>query len=94
MNSRHFKRNIIVKKFTQAYKCQQKGNENVIVGENYNGAYAFDLIQDEVESIEWMDNGEPLKFVQGDGMLAVKFTGYEYGTSYVVRVAKAEIKNK
>ena len=75
------------------YNLGSKGNENVIVGKNYTGAYAFDLMYDEVESIEWMDNGKPLNFIQGDGMLAVKFTGYEYGTSYVVRVAKAKIKN-
>lgn len=76
-----------------AYNIGTKGSENVIVsGKTYTGAYAFDLMKDEVESIEWMDNHQPLKFVQGDGMLSVKFTGYEYGNSYVVRVAKAKIK--
>ena len=76
-----------------AFDLGRKGSEDVVVQNgNYTGAYAFDLIEDEIESIEWMDNGEKLKFVQSDGMLAVKFTGVDYGVSYVVRVAKAKIK--
>ena len=74
------------------YDLGKKGSENVVVGGNYTGAYAFDLVEDEIESIEWMDNGENLKFLQGDGMLSIKFTGQEYGNSCVVRVAKAKIK--
>lgn len=53
---------------------------------------AFGNVKDEIICIEWMDNGEKLKFIQGEGMLCVNFTGYQYGTSYVVRVAKAKIK--
>ena len=43
-------------------------------------------------SVEWMDNGESLDFVQKNDMLCVNFTGYEYGKSLIVRVAKAEIE--
>ena len=68
------------------------GDENVVVGGKYKGSYAFGNVKDEVESIEWMDNGEKLKFIQGEGMLCVNFTGCNYGTSFVVRVAKAKIK--
>ena len=76
-----------------AFDLGRKGSEDVVAQNGqYTGAYAFDLVEDEIESIEWMDNGEQLKFIQGNGMLTVKFTGTDYGVSYVVRVAKAKIK--
>lgn len=68
------------------------GSENVVVGGRYTGSYAFGNVADEVEWVEWMDNGERLKFVQGENMLCVNFTGTPYGKSYPVRVAKAKIK--
>ena len=43
-------------------------------------------------NIEWMDNGESLDFVQNDNMLSVNATGFPYGMSTCVRVAKANLK--
>lgn len=74
------------------YDLAIKGDDNVTVGGKYRGAYAFGGVQDEIESVKWMDNDEELSFVQGDNMLAVDFTGQPYGKSYPVRVAKAVIK--
>lgn len=68
------------------------GSNNVVVGGKYTGAYSFGGVTDEIKDIEWMDNGEKLKFIQGSNMLSVDFTGTPYGTSFPVRVAKAEIK--
>ena len=74
------------------YDLAIRGDDNVTVGGKYRGAYAFGGVQDEIESVKWMDNDEELSFVQGDNMLAVDFTGQPYGKSYPVRVAKAVIK--
>ena len=70
----------------------KQGNANVTVGGKYTGNLAFNKVSDEVESIEWMDNGEKLSFVQGEGALTVNATGFPYGISTCVRVAKAKIK--
>lgn len=67
------------------------GSENVVVGGNYCGSYAFGNVVDKVASVEWMDNGEELEFVQKDDILAVCATGFPYGMSTCVRVAKAKI---
>ena len=67
------------------------GSENVVVGGNYCGSYAFGNVPDKVRSVEWMDNGEQLDFVQDDGILAVHATGFPYGLSTCVRVAKANL---
>ncbi len=74
-----------------AYDLGTAGDENVIVDGKPVGNYAFEGVTDKISSIAWMDNGEQLSFTQGKDMLGVNMTKYPYGTSYVVRVAKAEI---
>ena len=69
-----------------------EGSANVTVGGKYFGSYSFGNVTDKVSSVEWMDNGENLKFIQGEDMLCVNFTGYPYGKSLGVRVAKATIE--
>jgi len=71
------------------YDLGRNGSENVVTGGNYCGSYAFGNVTDRVKSIEWMDNKEELRFVQDDNILAVNATGYPYGMSTCVRVAKA-----
>ena len=73
------------------YDLGRKGNENVTVGSSYSGSYAFGNVADTISSIQWMDSGEALDFVQKDSMLSVNFTGQEYGSSFCVRVAKATL---
>lgn len=68
------------------------GSENVVVGGNYCGAYAFGNVTDEIDSVAWMDNDEQLDFTQNGGLLAVNATGFPYGMSTCVRVAKAALK--
>jgi len=68
------------------------GSVDVMVGGKYKGAYGFSGVTDKIKSLKWMDNDEELKFIQGEGMLCFDATGYEYGKSLVVRVAKAEIE--
>jgi alpha-L-fucosidase len=56
------------------------------------GDITFRGFSDQLESVEWMDNGEQLDFsVEGD-LLTVNATGYPYGLSTCVRVAKAKLK--
>ena len=70
----------------------KQGNKNVTVGGRYAGDIAFAGVGDEIESIEWMDNGEALEFSKEGDALTAFFTGYPYGMSTCVRVAKATIK--
>lgn len=69
------------------------GDKNVVVAAGkYSGPYCFGNMDCEIESIEWMDNEQTLTFTQGNNMLAVDATGFEYGIQTCVRVAKAKIK--
>lgn len=75
-----------------SYDLGRLGDANVTVGGKYSGAYAFGNVTDKIAKIEWMDNGESLDFIQGSDMLGVNLTGFEYGKSLCVRVAKAYIE--
>ncbi len=70
----------------------KKGNPNVTLNGRYCGNIVFNNVFDTVERIEWMDNGENLDFVQHNGALTFDATGFPYGMSTCVRVAKAKIK--
>lgn len=69
----------------------RSGSENVVTASGFCGSYAFGNVQDQVKQVKWLDNGEELEFVQQKGMLAVNATGFPYGVSGCVRVAKAEL---
>lgn len=56
------------------------------------GNYSFSSVEDELESIEWMDNAEKLDFTHHNGSLNINATGFPYGVSTCVRVARAKIK--
>ena len=68
------------------------GDVNVSLGFEEAGAKALEKFDREVSSIKWMDNGEELVFTQKDDKLLVNFTGFAYGQSYCVRVAKVTFK--
>ena len=68
------------------------GNENVTVNEGEENDFTFRGVTECVESVEWLDNGEALTFAQGNGTFSLGATGYPYGTSTCVRVARAKIK--
>ncbi len=78
--------------YFMVFDLDVEGSENVVANSSKkSGAYAFGNVADKITSLEWMDNGEKLEFSQSGKMLTANFTGYHYGTSYIVRVAKAEI---
>ncbi len=68
------------------------GNKNVTVGGRYAGEITFGGIGEEITAIEWMDNGEALDFSREGDAFTANFTGYPYGMSTCVRVAKATVK--
>ena len=74
------------------YDLGKEINANVTVPGGNTGAYAFTGVTDKVKEIFWMDNGERLAFGQAANMLTVNATGFPYGTSTCVRVAKASLK--
>ncbi len=76
------------------FDLAKNGSENVTVRNgNYCGSYSFGNVTHKISSVEWMDNNEKLSFVQKDNMLTVNATGYPYGVSTCVRVAKAKLNN-
>ncbi len=74
------------------YDLGRLGNENVTVDGKYSGIYAFSGINDAIEKVQWLDNGEELEFYQTKDRVTVNFTGQMYGISYCVRIAKATLK--
>lgn len=74
------------------YDLGKEIHADVTVPGGKTGPYAFAGIHDEIAAIEWMDNGEALRFSQAEEMLSVYATGYPYGMSTCVRVAKATLK--
>ena len=74
------------------FGLQIKGDENVVENRISSTAFAFENVKDRIESIEWLDNGERLGFVQNDTLLSVNATKYPYGMATCVRVARARIK--
>ena len=68
------------------------GNENVTVNGECNNNFVFSDITEKIENIQWMDNGEGLEFNHNNDVFSLSATGYPYGTSTCVRVAKAKIK--
>ena len=57
-------------------------------GDSGNGVRTFFGVKEKVNKITWLDNGEELSFRQDGETLAVDCTGFTYGKSLVVRVAK------
>ncbi len=70
----------------------RNGNVNVTVGGEASNDYSFDGISEEIESVQWLDNGETFDFKQKNGTVELFATGYPYGMSTCVRVAKAKLK--
>ncbi len=73
------------------FDLAQNGDENVVVGGNFQGAIAFSNVKEKIKSIKWMDSDEDLSFLQNGDMLSINANGYPYGVSTCVRVAKANI---
>lgn len=70
------------------------GDSNVVVGGSGSGMKNFIGLDRAIESIEWVDNKEPLRVIQDTDTKLMSFyaTGFPYGTNTVVRVAKIKLK--
>ncbi len=71
---------------------QESGDANVSLEYDSSKMYTFDRIDQVVKSIAWMDNDEELEFTQEKDRIAVRFSGYPYGQSLCVRVAKIQFQ--
>lgn len=70
------------------HDLSRRGDSNVTTEGGGCGEKAFRGIKGDIKSIQWLDDGEELSFRKEGDALIVNCTGYPYGTSYVVRVAK------
>lgn len=68
------------------------GSAHVAVPGEVNPDFTFRGVEEEIESVEWMDNGEVLSFRKEADAVTVDATGFRYGMHTCVRVAKAKIK--
>jgi len=75
-----------------AYDIGRLGSENVVAHGGFNPDRSFPLKGDTIAEIRWMDNDEELQFTQDGDKLNVVCTGFPYGYSYCVRVAKVTTK--
>ena len=78
------------KYFAYIHNLTIQGDAFVTVEKSNIGWKTFYRIDKKVKSVRWTDNGEELKFVQHDDTLWIWATGFEYGTSLVVRVAEID----
>ncbi len=71
------------------------GHSNVTVSFGGSGPRSLKGLQRRIQSVRWMDNREELAFTQNskDGIAAINFTGYPYGSNLVVRVAEITLKS-
>lgn len=68
------------------------GDANVTIGNAKRGVTSFDGFPYEVESVHWMDNGQPLDFAKQGDCLTIACTGFPYGQNHCVRVCEIRIK--
>ena len=55
------------------------------VSVEYDVAFRFER---RITSAEWLDNGEPVEFIQKDGKTTVKTVPFNYGRNTVIRVVR------
>lgn len=69
------------------------GDSNVTVGATGSGLKHFVGVSQPITQIEWVDNGEQLKFLQDvdNKLMSFYATGFKYGSQTVVRVAKISL---
>lgn len=68
-----------------------EAKEQVVMGrKTRNGIRKFSGNIAKIKNIRWIDNDEPLSFSQNTSETEINCTGYPYGKSLVVRIAKAE----
>lgn len=51
-------------------------------------ATVWNPLPDQIQSVQWLDNGQPLPYRQENGIAEITALPFDYGTSLVVRVAK------
>ncbi|KRM83944.1 alpha-L-fucosidase [Liquorilactobacillus vini] len=72
------------------FNLRIRGNENVVLGGEKVSSRTFLNFHKRVEKVSWLDNNEELMFHQNlkENSLTVAATGFDYGTDWIVRVAK------
>lgn len=60
-------------------------NVTVIGDNNYTRKFK---VQEQIETIEWLDNGVPVEFEQSEDAVTMQVCPYNYGRDLVVRVAR------
>lgn len=63
------------------------GDAHVAIFERKKHLDTFKL-KERIQSVTWLDNGEPLDFEQEEDKVTIHATPYQYGRNLVVRVAK------
>lgn len=72
------------------FNLKVAGNENVVLGGEGTNLRSFIGIHQQITQITWLDNNETLHFMQDtkQGTITINASGFEYGTNWIVRIAK------
>ncbi len=68
------------------------GSKHVTALGECNSDFVFRGVSEQIDTVEWLDNGEVLDFDKEDDVISLFATSYSYGMSTCVRVAKATLK--
>jgi alpha-L-fucosidase len=71
---------------------QSGGDVNVTLNPQWANVSAYNKVDKQVESMRWLDTGDPIDFQQEGETLEANLHGYLYGTQYHVRVAEIKFK--
>lgn len=69
------------------FRLPMRADANVAQNEEADFSDVFDL-PDQIKSVAWMDNGEPVEYTQEGSHVTIHTVPYCYGRNLVVRVAK------
>lgn len=78
--------------FMYIFDLKVVGNDNVVLGGEGINLRSFSGISAKIKSVTWLDNNEPVYFMQDKdkGVVTIDATGFTYGTDWVVRVARVD----
>ena len=68
-----------------------KGSADVTINKDLNTTNVFPFTE-KIQSVSWLDNGEPVDFTQTEGQVNVQPEPFRYGSDYVIRVAKITVE--
>ncbi len=68
-----------------------KGSADVTINKELNTTNIFPFTE-KIQSVSWLDSGEPVAFIQTEDEVNVQPEPFRYGSDYVIRIAKIVVE--